>query len=107
MIRGAFVIATVVLTFSFLIWKVAAAGFGLSGRRKWVWVVDATGLTAVAGCCAGLHIAWRALYRPGGGVFFLIGAGIYLAIVVWFTRTAYDIDAARHTVREVRELPPE
>ena len=64
-LRGIVVMASGILPFVFLFWKLMAMGFGLSYRFKWVWAVDAASLSTIIALCAtysmgsALSARWR------------------------------------------------
>ena len=99
-LRGIVVMASGILPFVFLFWKLMAMGFGLSYRFKWVWAVDAASLSTIIALCAFLHIRWGALYRPGGAWAFYILAAIFFGLSILFTCYAFVLDKARHKAPE-------
>ena len=79
-LRGIVVMASGILPFVFLFWKLMAMGFGLSYRFKWVWAVDAASLSTIIALCAFLHIRW--------------------GLSILFTCYAFVLDKARHKAPE-------
>ena len=97
-LRGIVVMASGILPYVFLFWKVMAMGFGLSYRYKWVRAVDAAALWTIIALCAFVHIRWGALYPRGSAWAFYIMAAIFFGLSILFTCLSYVLDKARHKV---------